>query len=158
MGKFSSSLVLIILCTIVSLFISENRVSGQCCGSTTIGGGKPPASYSNYYHSSSSRQVCGDGTDPSPCCGYHACNIFCCNCSDGGCRGRRSARDVNAVQHVEHEHDKNKDGFYEKHEVHNRLLSGACGNYSEKVGKWETEFERMDKDKDGKLSYEEING
>ncbi|CAL8128821.1 unnamed protein product [Orchesella dallaii] len=150
MGKFSSPLGLIILCTIVSLFISENRVCGQCCGGTG-------ASYSNYYYSS--RKVCGDGTDPTPCCGYKSCNIFCCNCSDGGCRrGRRSARDVNAVQQGEHVHDKNKDGFYEKHEVHNRLLSGACGNYSEKVGKWETEFERMDKDKDGKLSYEEING
>ncbi|CAL8132632.1 unnamed protein product [Orchesella dallaii] len=142
MGKFSSPLGLIILCALVSLFVSENRVSGQCCRSTGVKWG---------------RGVCGDDTRPSPCCGRRACNFFCCNCSDGGCRGRRWARDVNAVQQGEHEHDKNKDGFYEKHEVHNLLLSGSCGNYSEKVGKWETEFQRMDKDKDGKLSYEEIN-
>ncbi|CAL8132602.1 unnamed protein product [Orchesella dallaii] len=144
MGRFSSPLGLIILCAVVSLFISENEVAGQCCNSV--------------YHIWSRRHLCGDNTRPTPCCGYRSCNIFCCNCSDGGCRGRRWVRDVNTVQQEEHEHDKNKDGFYEKHEIHNLLLSGTCGNYSEKVGKWETEFQRMDKDKDGKLSYEEING
>ncbi|CAL8143437.1 unnamed protein product [Orchesella dallaii] len=103
--------------------------------------------------------MCHDNTWPTPCCAYKACNFFCCNCSDGGCRrGKRSIRDVNDVQQEEHAHDKNKDGFYEKYEVHNLVLSGSCGNYSEKVGEWETEFHRMDKDKDGKLSYEEING
>ncbi|CAL8132634.1 unnamed protein product [Orchesella dallaii] len=152
MGKFSSPLGLIILCAIVSLLISEHRVSGQCCRSSI-----------RFQLRGTGVQVgkglCGDNTSPTPCCGYRPCNIFCCNCSDGGCRrsGRRRGRDVNAVQQGEHEHDKNKDGFYEKHEVHNLLLSGSCGNYSEKVGKWETEFQRMDKDKDGKLSYEEIN-
>ena len=26
---------------------------------------------------------CGDNSDPTPCCGNGACNVFCCNC-DGG--------------------------------------------------------------------------
>ncbi|TGZ79455.1 hypothetical protein EX30DRAFT_397042 [Ascodesmis nigricans] len=30
---------------------------------------------------------CGDGTPPTPYCGYGQCNIFGCNC-DGGCRHR----------------------------------------------------------------------
>ncbi|CAL8132636.1 unnamed protein product [Orchesella dallaii] len=144
MSKFSSPAGLIILCVIVSVFVSENRVSSQCCHSQ--------------HSRAHGRRICPDSTVPTPCCGYRSCNIFCCNCSDGGCRGRRWIRDVNTVQQGEHEHDKNKDGFYEKHEIHNLLLSGTCGNYSENVGKWETEFQRMDKDKDGKLSYEEING
>ncbi|CAL8132644.1 unnamed protein product [Orchesella dallaii] len=92
-------------------------------------------------------------------CGYNPCNFFCCNCSDGGCRGKRWIRDVGGPQHSEeHEHDVNQDGFYDMEEVHNRILSGGCGNYSEKAGTWKAEFQRMDKDKDGKLSYEEING
>lgn len=30
-------------------------------------------------------EKCGDGTEPTPFCGYGPCNIFGCNC-DGGCR------------------------------------------------------------------------
>ncbi|PRW44326.1 Diedel [Chlorella sorokiniana] len=30
-------------------------------------------------------EKCGDGTEPTPYCGYGKCNIFGCNC-DGGCR------------------------------------------------------------------------
>ncbi|CAL8132628.1 unnamed protein product [Orchesella dallaii] len=102
---------------------------------------------------------CGDGTEPTPCCGLRACNFFCCNCSDGGCRGKRWIRDVRGAQDTrEHEHDVNKDGFYDKKEIHILLLSGGCGNYTEKKGKWEIEFHRLDENKDGKLSYEEING
>ena len=28
---------------------------------------------------------CLDGSEATPCCGFGACNIFCCNCDDG-CR------------------------------------------------------------------------
>ncbi|CAL8132646.1 unnamed protein product [Orchesella dallaii] len=144
MGVFSNSIRLVLFGIVLTAIVSDNQVAGQCCRSTRVnrfGGG-----------------ICADGTRSTPCCGHRSCNIFCCNCSDGGCRGRRWARDVAGGHVEEHEHDKNKDGFYDKHEVHNLILSGTCGNYTEKVGKWEIEFRRMDKDKDGKLSYEEING
>ncbi|XP_078595017.1 uncharacterized protein LOC144872581 [Branchiostoma floridae x Branchiostoma japonicum] len=37
---------------------------------------------------------CGDGTrQPTPCCGYGKCNIFCCNCDDGCRRSKRMVAD-----------------------------------------------------------------
>ncbi|CAL8132638.1 unnamed protein product [Orchesella dallaii] len=144
MGKLSSPFGLIILCGIVSLFISENMVSGRCCRRTLQRHGRP--------------SLCHDQSWPTPCCGVNTCNIFCCNCGDSGCRGKRWARDLNTQDLEEHEHDENKDGFYDKKEIQSLILSGPCGNSTENSGKWESEFHRMDKDKDGKLSYEEING
>uniref|UniRef100_A0A915JA49 Uncharacterized protein n=1 Tax=Romanomermis culicivorax TaxID=13658 RepID=A0A915JA49_ROMCU len=29
--------------------------------------------------------LCDDCTEPTPCCGYGPCNMFCCHC-DTGCR------------------------------------------------------------------------
>ncbi|ODM91030.1 Calcium-dependent protein kinase 2 [Orchesella cincta] len=124
---------------------------------------------------------CRDGAKGTPCCGVRDCNIFCCNCSEGGCRdgdhtvfkhywnklvshvrGSRYARNIHdnslSREQDEHEHDKNKDGFYDINEAHNILLSGSCGNYTEKVSHFAEKFNQMDKDNDGKLSYEEING
>ncbi|XP_078664153.1 uncharacterized protein LOC144907222 [Branchiostoma floridae x Branchiostoma belcheri] len=34
---------------------------------------------------------CGDGTGPTPYCGYGPCNIFGCNCRGGCRRSKRSA-------------------------------------------------------------------
>jgi len=150
MVKHSHPVALIFMGILASFIHSENQVSGQCCKATICDG--------------CTWGFCGDGTNPTPCCGYNGCNIFCCNCSDGGCRGKRSGgperwiREVGTEHPDEHAHDTNKDGFYDMEEVHNRLLSGSCGNYTEKMDKWKSEFERMDKDQDGKLSYEEING
>ncbi|CAL8132630.1 unnamed protein product [Orchesella dallaii] len=150
MGVFSNSLGVLLIGITFTVILTENQVVGQCCRTS------PRVDFV-----SGSRWRtggCADGTDGTPCCGHRSCNIFCCNCSDGGCRGRRWARDLNARHLEEHEHDKNKDGFYDKKEVHSLILSGTCGNSTEKAGIWEAEFHRMDKDKDGKLSYEEING
>ncbi|CAL8132640.1 unnamed protein product [Orchesella dallaii] len=140
MGLFSKSLVILLIGIIFTIIVSGNQVSGQCCRSRGANILNPGS--------------CRDGTRGTPCCGYSRCNFFCCDCGEGGCRGKRWARDAADT----HKHDKNKDGFYDKIEIYNLIRSGTCGNYTEKVGTWEAEFRRMDKDKDGKLSYEEING
>jgi len=41
-------------------------VAGACCGADN-------------------KNLCGDNTAGTPCCGYGKCNIFCCACK-GGCR------------------------------------------------------------------------
>ncbi|CAL8132626.1 unnamed protein product [Orchesella dallaii] len=125
--------------TLLSIILSKHQASAQCC--------------SGVFFRFGLTHTRPDNTSPTPCCGHGRCNFFCCSC-DGGCRGKRWIRDVSQ----EHLHDTNQDGFYDIVEAHNRLLSGACGNYTEKVGQLAAEFDKMDKDKDGKLSYEEING
>jgi len=74
---------------------------------------------------------------------------------DNPIRGRRSAQ---LEVEREHFHDENQDGFYNIEEAHELIRSGDCGNYEDKTGKFAAEFDRMDKNKDRKLSYEEING
>ncbi|CAL8141057.1 unnamed protein product [Orchesella dallaii] len=143
MANFFLSPAFLLIVSITLVIISESQVESQCC------------------HASFGRRRCADGKRGTPCCGKESCNIFCCNC--GSCRSGKSKRDVedNIVSQTgdrEHLHDLNKDGFYDLLEARQLLRSGACGNYSEKVGKFPSEFDRMDKDKDGKLSYEEING
>ncbi|KAL1647134.1 hypothetical protein SLS58_002905 [Diplodia intermedia] len=35
--------------------------------------------------------ICSDGTEPTPYCGYGSCNVFGCAC-EGGCRGAAAAK------------------------------------------------------------------
>ncbi|ODM91731.1 hypothetical protein Ocin01_14949 [Orchesella cincta] len=164
----STHFALVALGILLSVIISENQVAGDCCNSDD-----------------DSR--CRDHTAATPCCGYGKCNMFCCNCRCRGRRSeaaeddeyygdrrRRQSRGPSEVDYVipaynrrkrdapveieQHKHDANKDGFYDILEAHRLLESGSCGNYTEKIGQFAGEFYRMDKDKDGKLSYEEING
>ncbi|CAL8141059.1 unnamed protein product [Orchesella dallaii] len=154
MAKVSPFVVLLVLSILLTI---SPRASAQCCRGSPF----------------SSR--CRDGSLSTPCCGIKSCNFFCCNCSDGGCREgdfwdleKEYRRFVNgnpfggrrkrAIQIEGHYHDSNSDGFYDVKEAHQLLLSGACGNYTEKVGELAGEFARLDKNKDGKLSYDEING
>jgi len=84
--------------------------------------------------------------------------MFCCNCA-GGCRKAPdfSKKHKRWEPEEEHSFDKNNDGFYDIEEAHERLRSGSCGNYTEKIARFAGEFDRMDKNKDGMLSYEEID-
>ncbi|CAL8123075.1 unnamed protein product [Orchesella dallaii] len=99
---------------------------------------------------------CGDGSGGTPCCGRSPCNFWCCNC--GRCHGRRK-RDVSGVLEPTgfQRMDKDGNGHVDKEEAHLHLLSGGCGNYTEKVVDFEHNFKKYDKDGDGKLSYAEIN-
>ncbi|CAL8141063.1 unnamed protein product [Orchesella dallaii] len=140
---------------VLFLFVAISKISSQCCRINLL------------------TNLCQDGVKGTPCCGVKSCNIFCCNCSDEGCRvgdhsvwrhywnkavsyvrGNRSLRSIQG----DDEHDKNKDGFYDFTEAYNLLLSGTCGNYTDNVARFPKEFKRMDKNHDGKLSYDEING
>ena len=42
------------------------------------------------------RSVCGDGTPPTPHCGYGKCNMFGCDCT-GGCRSGTCFSQISAI-------------------------------------------------------------
>jgi hypothetical protein len=96
---------------------------------------------------------CGDDTKPRPCCGYGACNIFCCNCN-GGCRSSRrrsnpeeiAANDLATFGEI----DLNKDGKVDAEEAHKFV---APKNLT-----YEFEFARYDLNGDGFLSLYEVSG
>lgn len=76
------SISLILMC----LYTQE--IAGECCRDTPV--------RLHYYCEGVSGSVCAvdicaDGTDPTPFCGYGKCNIFGCAC-EGGCRTGSSLR------------------------------------------------------------------
>ncbi|KAF8884353.1 hypothetical protein BD779DRAFT_1674168 [Infundibulicybe gibba] len=86
--------------------------SDACCGCPTDG----------FFASSN---LCPDGTECTPYCGYGPCNVFGCNC-DGGCRGG-NARRSRSIAHA------------------GLVSTGTTEDY----------FNTADTDNDGQLTYEE---
>jgi hypothetical protein len=132
------------LAIVVVAFQLATKVDAECCSPTNDVqsgpfGGRPTK--------------CGDNTEPTPCCGYGGCNIFCCNCG-GGCRHsrRRSNPDEIAANDLATfgEIDLNKDGKVDVEEARKFV---APKNLTQAF-----EFARYDLNGDGYLSLYEVSG
>jgi hypothetical protein len=136
--------IILALAIVVVALQLATTVDAECCSATMdveyIGFGQMPSK-------------CGDNTEPTPCCGYGPCNIFCCNC-DGGCRSsrRRSNPDEIAANDLATfgEIDLNKDGKVDADEAHKFV---APKNLTQAF-----EFARYDLNGDGFLSLYEVSG
>ncbi|XP_066267366.1 uncharacterized protein [Branchiostoma lanceolatum] len=65
------------------LLLAMDPSDAECCDHT-----KKVCTVRWLFFKTGCTKYCGDGTEPTPCCGHGKCNIFCCNC-DGGCRGKK---------------------------------------------------------------------
>lgn len=91
---------------------------------------------------------------PLLCCGKGPCNIFCCNC-DNGCRPIGPNRRIESTTMLA-EFDLDNDGHFSRDEARTYVLSINGGNETMIVD-LEKNFVDLDKNGDGKLSFDEID-
>lgn len=161
-----------ILLSVIFQFHCFISVSGECCPSYEIMLCKPDGAPSKYAAS-----LCLDCSEPDLFCAHGNCNVFGCNC-DGGCRtgncskactpctepDRSNNHDVlgKAVYNVPsftletimQEADLNKDGLLHQLEALEWLVKNRPLQKTELA----SEVKILDKNKDGYLSRQEIDG
>lgn len=100
----------------------------------------------------------------SGCCGRGSCNWFCCNC-DYGCLKDGDAKfpvppfndNDGKTDPTKGQLDHDGDGFVSLHEAREWSRSGRCRRSADATDEeHQREFDALDLDKDGLLSYAEI--
>ena len=126
---------------------------------------------------------CGDCSRPTFYCEVGRCNIFGCNC-DGGCRRGRCFQEIrgpqnsdtepvdfdsttsgvtdepdsNTVDNIIMEADTDKNGLVDLAEARNYLTKSASDSAEElDVDRFQSEFNKLDSNKDGYLESKEID-
>ena len=112
-------------------------VKSECCPCSSIFAG-----------ACADGSTCGIMYAPNFCCGYHTCNVACCDCG-GGCR---SSSDPGGVSTAISILDKNSSGDldlkeFEDYNTENNIPNGVL---------IETIFKLMDANGDGRVSVEEL--
>ena len=135
--------VLKIVVIFVAIASYTSVAYGKCCGSCPW-----------------SRE-CLDGTHCSilNCCATGPCNIFCCNC-DGMCRfsflqsvgpwAKTAADNLNVAIERFGQFDTDQNGAIDIHEL-------KQADFSMPAYIWESEFGRIDRNRDGKITIEEFD-